>query len=56
MSLPDSKLADPTQRAVLQKPQVNVYTAMLGIALVAIFIGCLCLVAELNAYNWEYPK
>ncbi len=56
MSLPDSKLAEPEpQRAVVtQKPRANVYTAMLALAFVALVIGCVCLAAELNAYNWDY--
>jgi hypothetical protein len=57
MSLSDSsELAQPEpQRAVVvQKPRANIYTAMLALSLAAIIIGCLCLIAELNAYNWDY--
>ena len=39
---------------VLQKPRANVYTALLALSLVAIIAGCVCLAAELNAYNWDF--
>ena len=45
---------EPQRAVVIQKPRANVYTAMLALALVAIIIGCVCLMAELNAYNWDY--
>lgn len=55
MSLPDSALASPDapRAVVVQKPKANIYTAMLAISLVAIIVGCICLAAELNAYNWD---
>lgn len=45
---------EPQKTVVVQKPRANVYTAMLALALVAIIVGCICLSAELNAYNWDY--
>jgi hypothetical protein len=52
----DTGLASPEpQRAVVvQKPKANVYTALLALALVAIIVGCVCLAAELNAYQWDF--
>lgn len=51
----DSGLAAPEpQRAVVeQKPKANIYTALLALALTAIIVGCICLAAELNAYQWD---
>jgi len=34
-------------------PPVNVYTAMLLLAFVAISVGCLMLALDLNAYGWK---
>lgn len=45
---------EPQKTVVVQKPKANVYTAMLALALIAIIVGCICLSAELNAYNWDY--
>ena len=53
MSLPGSNLADEPRGVVVEKPKANVYTVLLGIALVAIIIGCVCLYAELNVYKWD---
>lgn len=55
----DTGLAAPeAQRPkVEQKPRANIYTALLALALVAIVVGCICLAAELNAYQWAMdPK
>ncbi len=45
---------EPQNAVVVQKPRANIYTVMLALALTAIIIGCICLSAELNAYNWDY--
>jgi hypothetical protein len=51
----DAGLASPEQprAVVVQKPKANIYTALLALALVAIIVGCICLGAELNAYQWD---
>lgn len=54
MSLPDSRSAEPPRGVVVQKPRSNVYTVLLGIALVALIIGCICLYGELNLYKWDF--
>jgi hypothetical protein len=51
---PDLVSPQAPRTVVLQKPRANVYTALLALALVAIIIGCACLAAELNAYNWDF--
>jgi hypothetical protein len=33
--------------------RVNVYTVMLGVAFLALCIGCLLLALELGRYNWD---
>jgi hypothetical protein len=33
--------------------RINVYTVLLGIALLALCIGCLLLALELGRYNWD---
>lgn len=45
---------EPQRTVVVQKPRANIYTALLALSLVAIIVGCICLSAELNAYNWDY--
>ena len=54
MSLPGStNLADEPRGVVVEKPKANVYTVLLGLALAAIIIGCICMYAELNVYKWD---
>lgn len=38
---------------VIEKPKANIYTALLVLSFVAIVIGCICLYAEMNAYEWK---
>ena len=38
---------------VVEKPPANIYTAMLIVSLVAVIIGCVCLYAEMNAYEFK---
>lgn len=52
MSLPDS--TDPGRGFVVQKPKANIYTALLGIALVAILMAILFLCLEMSRYNWDF--
>ncbi|HVX63585.1 MAG TPA: hypothetical protein VHC19_23385 [Pirellulales bacterium] len=51
MSLPDS--TDPGRGLVVQKPKANVYTVLLGIALVAVLMSILFLCLEMSRYNWD---
>jgi hypothetical protein len=51
---PDLASPQAPRTVVLQKPRANVYTALLALSLVAIIVGCVCLAAELNAYNWDF--
>ena len=51
MSLPDS--TDPGRGLVVQKPKANVYTVLLGIALVAILMSILFLCLEMGRYDWN---
>jgi hypothetical protein len=50
-----AKPAAPTAaRGVLvEKPSFNIYTMLLILSFVAIAIGCVCLYAEMSAYNFE---
>lgn len=52
MSLPDS--TDPGRGFVVQKPKANVYTALLGIALLAILMAIMFLCMEMSRYNWDF--
>ncbi len=45
--------APKTRGVVIEKPQANIYTAMLVVSLVAVIIGCICLYAEMNAYDFN---
>ena len=56
MSQPDSRSTEPAG-VLVPKPKSNVYTALLGIALAAIMLGCLFLVLEITEYGalWSRP-
>jgi hypothetical protein len=43
---------DSTERGSLLS-RINVYTVLLGIAFLALCIGCLLLALELGRYNWD---
>jgi hypothetical protein len=49
MSLPDSKV-NP-RGVMVDKPRFNIYTMMLVLSFLALFIGCLCLYGEMAAYS-----
>ena len=38
---------------VVEKPEANIYTVLLILSFVAIVIGCICLYAEMNAYEFN---
>jgi hypothetical protein len=38
---------------VVEKPKANIYTALLALSFVAIVVACICLYAEMNAYDWK---
>lgn len=48
MSQPD--LTNQPRTMVVQKPKSNIYTALLGVAALALFIGCVFLILEINRY------
>jgi hypothetical protein len=48
-----AKTPAPTRGVVVEKPRANIYTALLALSLVAIIVGCICLYAELNAYEFK---
>ncbi len=48
MSQPD--LTNQPRGMVVQKPKSNVYTALLGVATVALLIGCILLAIEISRY------
>jgi hypothetical protein len=39
---------------LVEKPKANIYTVLLILSFVAIVIGCICLYAEMNAYNFDF--
>lgn len=44
--------AAPKQRAIaVEKPKADIYTVMLALSFVAIVIACICLYAEMKAYD-----
>lgn len=47
-------LGGQAQGVVVLKPKSDVYTVMLVIAFLALTLGIICLVLEMDAYNWEY--
>lgn len=48
MSQPD--LTSQPRTMVVQKPKSNIYTALLGISAMALFIGCILLAVEISRY------
>lgn len=38
----------------VEKPKANIYTVMLVLSFVAILVGCLCLYAEMSAYEFAF--
>lgn len=48
MSVQDSNLNRPVR---YRKPKADIYTLLLGIALVALIIACVCAYLELKAYG-----
>lgn len=51
MSQPAS--TDPTRGIAVQKPKADIYTFMLGVALVAILMAILFLCLEMQRYDWK---
>ena len=51
MSLPDS--TDPGRGVVVHKPKADIYTVLLGIALLSILMAIMFLCMELSRYNWD---
>ncbi|HUY36659.1 MAG TPA: hypothetical protein VMV69_28250 [Pirellulales bacterium] len=45
---------DPGRGIVVQKPKADIYTALLGIALVAVLLAIICLWLELSRYQYNY--
>lgn len=39
---------------MVEKPKANIYTALLVLSFVAIVVGCICLYAEMNAYDFKF--
>ncbi len=48
-----AKPAEPARGVVLEKPKANIYTVLLALSLVAILLGCICLYAEMSAYEFK---
>jgi hypothetical protein len=47
--------AAPAGRGVVvEKPKANIYTALLVLSFVAIVVGCICLYAEMSAYEFNF--
>lgn len=38
---------------VVEKPKANIYTALLALSFVAIVVACICLYAEMSAYEFK---
>ena len=53
MSQPDSKSTRPAG-ILVPKPKSSAYTALLGVAVAAMSIGCLALFLEWARYGFQY--
>jgi hypothetical protein len=45
--------AAATRGVVVEKPKANIYTVLLILSFLALTIGCICLYAELNVYEFK---
>lgn len=50
---PKAPKAAATRGVVVEKPRANIYTALLALSLAAIIVACICLYAEMNAYEFK---
>jgi hypothetical protein len=50
---PSAGAKSPTRGVVVEKPKANIYTVLLALSFVAIVVGCICLYAEMNAYDFN---
>lgn len=48
MSQPD--LTNQPRTMVVQKPKSNIYTALLGVAALALLVGCILMAVEIGRY------
>lgn len=55
MSQPDSKSTRPAG-ILVRKPTSTVYTALLGVALLALMFGSFLLFLELLQYDWFWAR
>ena len=44
----------PARGVVVEKPKANIYTVLLILSFVAVVIGCICLYAEMSAYEFNF--
>lgn len=52
MSQPDSS-SDRPRGVLVRRPQATIFTALLGIALLALIFSCLLLALELSRYKFQ---
>jgi hypothetical protein len=48
-----AKPAPAARGMVVEKPKANIYTVLLILSFVAVVIGCICLYAEMSAYEFN---
>lgn len=51
MSQPDFESVEAAPTVIKKKPQLNVYTMMLIVALISLLLACVFLLLELNEYG-----
>lgn len=49
-----SQLSSANQGVYVKKPKADIYTALLFVALVALIIGIVMLVKEMDRYEWKF--
>lgn len=49
-----SQLSSGNQGVYVKKPKADIYTALLFVALVALIIGIIMLVKEMDRYEWKF--
>jgi hypothetical protein len=50
---PAAAAPKPARGVVVEKPKANIYTVLLILTFAAIVVGCICLYAEMSAYEFN---
>jgi heme/copper-type cytochrome/quinol oxidase subunit 3 len=52
--MPQPENVDQPRSMVVQRPKSNIYTALLGVSAVALFLGCIFMLLEVVEYSQSF--